>query len=116
MTRIIIMIYKSTIFFICGGNGPSYCQCECSQKLCNIMFLMFCILVEIDMAKRDPFFHPVNFITCSYTVQICTRIYARLEQNSTLKYKVHLIDEMHFSQTSCHRHKRMGEVQSVKKS
>lgn len=83
--------------FICGRNAPSYCQCERSQTFCNIMFLMFCILVEIEIAKRDPFFHPINFITCSYTVQICTRIYARLEQNSTLKYKVHLIDKMHFT-------------------
>lgn len=69
---------------------------------------------EIKMPKWSPVFHPIIFITCSYTVQHCTSMYARLEENLTLKYKVQLIDAMHFSQTSCHRHKRIREVRSEK--
>lgn len=80
--------------------GANHCQCECSQNSND--------------GKMRPIFHPINFITCSYTVQHCTSMYARLEEDSTLKYKVQLIDIMQFSQTICHRHKRIGEVQSEK--
>lgn len=81
-------------------------SCELSQKSCNGMFLIFSILVEIVMAKWDPFFHPINFIACSTQSRFAQEFTHNLNRTPHLSTKYTWL-------TRCTFHKAAATVTSA---